>query len=258
LLNSDNKITILVVEDNLDVLKYIRGLLENDYRILEAFNGKEGKDSSIKYMPDLIISDIMMPVMDGFQLCKELRADKRISHIPVILLTALATNKDKIDGYEFGADDYIMKPFDANVLIARVRNLIKQREKLREHFRNQWLIDIEKKSISSMDKNFLKRINEVICNNLANSQFGVEAFASEFGLSRITLHKKLLALVGESPGELIRRIRLNCAADLIKNSNHNISEIALEVGYKNPSHFSEAFKNQFGTSPIQYRRNFSE
>jgi len=257
LFTDEEKSIVLIIEDNSDVRNFMRGFLQKEYTVIEAVDGEDGFSKSIKHIPDLIISDIMMPKLDGFQLCEKLKTDERTSHIPIILLTAKATNQDKIKGYETGADDYIMKPFDANVLSVRVKNLITQRKKLREHFKKEGLLDLENKNLTPVDKSFLQKVNDIINKNLSDASFGVEAFASEIALSRVTLHKKLIALVGESPGELIKRIRLTKAAKLIENNTGNISEIALEVGFSNPGHFAEAFKKQFGVTPSQYRQNFT-
>jgi len=199
----------------------------------------------------------MMPKMDGFQLCEKLKTDERTSHIPVILLTAKATSKDKIEGYETGADDYIMKPFDAKELKVRIKNLIDQRKKLREHFLKEGIFNLDNKNIISIDKKFLEKAVKIINEHLSDSLFGVESFASELAIGRTSLHKKVIALVGEPPGELIKRIRLSKAGILLKNKTGNISEIALEVGFNNPAYFSECFKKQFGVTPSQYQRNFT-
>jgi len=252
-----NKPLLLIVEDNSDVRKYIISHLEEDYRIQNAVDGEDGLQEALKHIPDLIISDIMMPKMDGFKLCEKLKTDERTSHIPVILLTAKATSKDKTEGYETGADDYIMKPFDANVLKARVKNLIEQRRKLREHFKKEGLIELEDKEITSIDKKFLEKTVKIINEHLSDTSFGVESFASELAMGRTSLHKKIVALVGEPPSELIKRIRLSKAGILLKNKLVNISEVALEGGFNNPAYFSECFKKQFGVTPSQYQHNFT-
>ena len=190
--------------------------------------------------------------MDGFQLCEKLKTDERTSHIPVILLTAKATNQDKIEGLETGADDYIMKPFDADLLKVRIRNLIEQRRKLREHFKKEGLIELEDKEITSIDKKFLQKAVEIINKNLSDTSFGVEMFAEEVSMSRRNLDRKLVALTGDSPGDLIRRLRLIYASKLLMQKFGNISEIALEVGFSNPAYFSKCFREQFGITPSEY------
>lgn len=244
--------TMLIVEDNSDVRKYITVILENQYEIYEAKDGEEGLEQSFKLIPDLIISDIMMPKMDGFQMCKRLKSDERTSHIPIIMLTAKATMQDKVSGLELGADDYIMKPFEAEELKARISNLLEQRKRLQQHFRKYGLTDIDEKQLLPIDQKFLQNAVDVISKHISDTSFSVEVFADKLAVSRSLLFKKIEALFGESPNELIRRIRLNKAARLIERNTGNISEIALEVGFNNPSYFAECFKKQFGVSPSQY------
>jgi DNA-binding response OmpR family regulator len=258
LLETDDKPLLLIVEDNSDVRKYIISHLEEDYRIQDAIDGKDGLQEALKHIPDLIISDIMMPKMDGFELCEKLKTDERTSHIPVILLTAKATSKDKTEGYDTGADDYIMKPFDAEVLNARIKNLIEQRRKLREHFKKEGLIEFDDKEIKSIDKKFLQKAVEIINKHLSDTSFSVEMFAGEVSMSRRNLDRKLVALTGEPPSDLIRRVRLMHAAKLIAQNFGNISEIALEVGFSNPAYFSKCFREQFGKTPSEYENNHSK
>jgi len=245
---------LLIVEDNSDVRYYIKDNLKKFYRILEAADGEEGWQKSIEQIPDLIISDVMMPKMDGFKLCEKLKTDEKTSHIPVILLTAKAAKRDKIEGYETGADDYIMKPFEPDELRARIRNLIEQRKRLHEHFQKDGILEIDKTRITSVDKKFLMKAFEIINKNLSDSSFTVEAFASGLFVSKSLLHKKITSLTGEPPVELIRRVRLKKAAELIEKKFGNLSEIALEVGFNNPAYFSECFKKQFGIPPSHYRQ----
>jgi signal transduction histidine kinase/ligand-binding sensor domain-containing protein/CheY-like chemotaxis protein len=256
-LTQQDKASLLIVEDNTDVRQFIRGVLDDDYLIFEAVDGEEGFNKAIEIIPDLIISDVMMPKMDGFEMCEKLKSDERTSHIPVIMLTAKATNKDKITGYSTGADDYIMKPFDEKVLQARVINLIEQRKKLREHFKKEGLFSIDDKELTPIDKIFLQKVIEVVNNHISDTLFGVELFASDLAVSRSLLHKKLVSLIGEPPSELIKRIRLTKAAKLLENKTGNISEIALEVGFNNPAYFSDCFRKQFGELPLKYQQRFS-
>ena len=246
---------LLIVEDNSDVRSYIKDNLKTDYRILEAADGEDGWDKSTAQIPDLIVSDVMMPKMDGFKLCEKLKTDERTSHIPMILLTAKAAKEDKLAGYETGADEYLMKPFDTDELKSRIKNLISQRKRLQQHFRKQGLIGIDQQKITSVDKKFLQKSIDIINKHISDSSFSVEMLAEELAISRSGLQKKIQSLIGETPGDLIRRIRLNEAAELIKHKFGNLSEIALEVGYNNPAHFSEAFKRQFGVAPSQYLQN---
>ncbi len=245
---------LLIVEDNVDVRNYIKGYLEESYKIIEAVNGNDGFHKSLQSSPDLIVSDVMMPEMDGFELCEKLKTDERTSHIPIILLTAKASGQDKIGGLEMGADDYIMKPFDAEELQVRIKNLIDQRKKLREHFKKEGLVNLDNKNITSIDKKFLKKILEIIDSHISDSGFSIDKLADEIGLSRSQLHRKLVSLIGESPGDLTRRIRLYKAAKLIEEKFGNISEIALEIGFSNPANFAQSFRHQFGVSPSEYEK----
>jgi AraC-like DNA-binding protein len=194
----------------------------------------------------------MMPKMDGFQLCGKLKGDARTSHIPVIMLTAKATSDDKIHGLEIGADDYIMKPFEAGELEARIRNLIEQRRRLHEHFRTYGFVEMAEKNVTSVDQKFLRNAVEVIEEHIPDTSFSVEVFAEEMAVSRSLLLRKIESLLGEPPSELIKRRRMNKAAKLIEARAGNVSEIALEVGFSNPSYFAECFRKQFGCTPTQY------
>jgi parallel beta-helix repeat protein len=256
-LEEDSLPLLLIVEDNADVRKYIINNLYKDYRLLEAIDGEDGWNKSIEFTsggPDLIITDVMMPKMDGFKFCEKLKTDERTSHIPVILLTAKAAKQDKLEGYEIGADDYIMKPFEPDELKARIKNLIEQRKRLHEHFRNKGIFELNESKITPIDKKFLQRALDIITKNISNSSFTVEVLAENLAVSRSLLSKKMVALTGDPPRELIRRIRLKKASELIEKKFGNLSEIALEVGFDNPAYFSEAFKKQFGVPPSQYQQ----
>jgi YesN/AraC family two-component response regulator len=196
----------------------------------------------------------MMPKMDGFKLCEKLKTDEKTSHIPVILLTAKAAKENKQVGYEIGADDYIMKPFEPDELKVRIKNLIEQRKRLQDHFKRQGIAEIEHQKVTSFDKRFLQKLLDVIKNKLSDSEFSVEILSDDLSISRSVLQRKVYSLTGESPVELIRRIRLNRAAELIENKFGNISEIALEVGFSNPAYFADCFKKQYGVTPTQYQR----
>ena len=252
--DSPDKPILLIVEDNHEVRNYIINILTADYNIIEAKDGKGGMLQAFEQIPHLIISDIMMPGIDGLQLCSQLKSDTRTSHIPIILLTAKSGLPDKIEGLETGADDYIMKPFEAAELKARIKNLLEQRKRIHEHFRKHGLL-FDDTNITSLDQRFLQQAFNSIDKNFTDSNFSVKKMANELALSRSLLHKKLIALVGESPSDLIRRIRLNKAAKLIEQKAYNISEIAFEVGFNNPSYFAKCFLNQFGFSPSQYHQN---
>ncbi len=257
IMNTDKPI-LLIVEDNTDVRNYITGYFEKDYILIEAADGSDGLEKSLQYIPDIIISDVMMPKMDGFKLLEKLKTDEKTSHIPVVLLTAKASDQYKIEGLQIGADDYMMKPFDALELQVRVRNLIEQRKRLREHFKKEGIFEIRDEKLTLIDKQFLKKGIEIINLNLSNNSFSVEVFAEKIAMSRSQLHRKLIAVIDESPGGLIRRIRMTTAAKLIKQKFGNISEIALEVGYNNPANFTRSFTKQFGISPSEYQNKKSK
>jgi signal transduction histidine kinase/DNA-binding response OmpR family regulator len=249
---------LLIVEDNADVRNYIAGSIKIGFRILEATDGEDGWTKSVEHIPDIIVSDVMMPRMDGFTLCAKLKTDERTSHIPIILLTAKASGEDRIEGLNTGADDYILKPFEPDELKARIRNLIEQRKRVHEYFRKHGLFEITGEKITPVDQKFLRNTISVITKHMSDAAFGVVSLANEMGVSRSVLLKKIEALVGEPPNELIKTARLNKAAQLIDGKFGNISEIALEVGFNNPSYFAECFKKQFGCSPSQYHRNSVE
>jgi signal transduction histidine kinase/DNA-binding response OmpR family regulator len=254
-MESTGKPVLLIVEDNPDVRKYISMILGDYYQIIEAEDGDEGLKKSIDKIPDLIISDIMMPKMDGFKMCTILKSDERTSHIPIIMLTAKATVEDKISGLELGADSYIMKPFDALELKARIKNLLEQRNRLHDHFRKYGLVDSEITTFTPADQMFLRKAVDLISKHISDPQFSVQLLSENLGMSRSLLVKKTEALFGDPPVELIRRIRLNKALKLLERKVGNVSEIAIEVGFNNPSYFAECFKKQFGVTPSQFQQN---
>jgi signal transduction histidine kinase/ligand-binding sensor domain-containing protein/DNA-binding response OmpR family regulator len=256
-INSDSS-TLLIVEDNADLRIYIKSILNSQYRIKEAKNGKDGLEKALTILPDLIISDVMMPIMDGFDFCKKIKTDERVSHIPVILLTARANMKSKIQGLDTGADDYIIKPFDETELNARVKNLIAQRQHLRARFGQDILMPLKDITITSVDERFLSRAVDVIGENLTNPELGPDFLGAKLGASRSQLHRKLKAIVNLSTTEFIRSIRLRRAAELVKNNFGSMTEIAYEVGFNNPAHFSRYFRLQFGCTPNKFRQKNSQ
>jgi DNA-binding response OmpR family regulator len=243
---------VLIVEDNPDVTTYIRSFLDQDYRIITASNGKEGWQKALAKYPDLIISDVMMPEMDGFELCKKIKTDQRTSHIPVILLTAKTDLNSKIEGLEFGADDYISKPFEADELKVRSKNLIEQRNRLREKFTRMIEIKPGEVTASSMDEQFLERLITVSEKHLSESGYSTENLAREVGVSRSQLNRKLRALTDLSTHGFILNMRLKRAAQLLKMKAGSVSEVAYTVGFNSPANFSKAFKNQYGKSPRDF------
>ncbi len=243
---------ILVVEDNADMRAYIRHELEGRYKVLEAQNGKEGLEKATEIIPDLVISDVMMPEMDGFVLCDRLKSDERTSHIPIILLTAKAAREDKLAGLQTGADDYLTKPFDAVELQARVKNLIAVRRKLQEKFRGKIALRPSEISVESADEAFLKKVVIAAEAHLEDEMFSPEDLAREVGMSRAQFYRKLRALTGQPAGLFIRSLRLERAADLLKQGAGNITEIAYKVGFSSHPYFSKCFHEHFGMSPKDF------
>ncbi len=254
----DNVPLVLIVEDENDIRKFIKDNLSKDYKILESVNGKEGFEKSIEFIPDLIVSDIIMPQMDGIELCKNVKTDERTSHIPLILLTAKSSAENKLEGLETGADDYLTKPFNISELQIRISNLIEQRRKLRERFRKEILLEPKDISVTSADEKFLHRVSDIIEKHISDYHFSVDDFAGEIGMSRMQLHRKLNAVTGQAASDFIRNFRLRRAAKLLKGRHGNIGEIAYDVGFNNPSYFSECFKKLFGTLPSEYVRASAE
>jgi DNA-binding response OmpR family regulator len=217
--------------------------------VLEARDGAEGVEKARESVPDLIISDVMMPTMDGYELCKTLKLDERTSHVPVILLTAKAGQENKIEGLETGADDYLTKPFDAKELLVRVKNLIELRWKLRERFSVGQALKPGEIAVTSIDDTFLRKAMGVVEKGLGDETFSVEDFAREVGMSRSQLHRKLTALTGQSPSDFIRYMRLHRAMELLRKSAGTVSEVAYAVGFSGVSYFTKCFREQFGTLP---------
>ena len=243
---------ILIVEDNADVRKYLRKLIKADYKIREASNGVEGFKKAIKFIPDLIISDLMMPIMDGVELCKKLKTDEKTGHIPVILLTAKASVESRIEGLETGADDYLTKPFNRKELQVRVANLINQREQLRKRYSRAISLYPQQTKIESADERFLKRAIGLIEKNMSDADFNVQTLRKELGMSKTQLHRKFTALTDQAPGEFIRTYRLRKAAQLLAAKQENVSQIAFAVGFNNLSYFARCFREQFGMPPSSY------
>lgn len=256
-LQNGNPPIILIIDDNADMRSYIREILVEAYRIIDAPNGSDGLKKAIELIPDLIVTDVMMPELDGYALCQKLKTDERTSHIPVILLTAKADQKAKIEGYETGADDYITKPFNHDELRIRIKNLIEQREELRQRFNKNISLGPGELAITSADEKFLTRTIKIIDDHIEDPNLNAEFFAKEIGLSRSQLHRKLKALTDLSASEFIRSYRLNFSRQLLDKQYGNIAEITYAVGFSNPSYFAECFKKQFGVLPSEYANNKS-
>ncbi len=250
---ANGKEIILLVEDNQDIRKYIAEQLEHNYHLLEAEDGLEGFEMAQRYQPDLIITDVMMPGKDGYQLSKELRIEEKTSHIPIIMLTAKAAMDNKIEGLETGIDDFLIKPFNVKELSARITNLIKQRKELRKKFSKSTIIKPSDVSAISVDQEFLQKILKIIEEHFEEENFSVGDLAEKVNMSVSQLNRKLNSLIDQPAGQLIRSLKLNRAADLIKNNAGSISEICYKLGFSDQAYFSRAFKKQFGCNPREYR-----
>lgn len=251
-LNKKNKKTILLVEDNEDIRFYLKDNLKKLYHLEEAANGKEAWEKLKSVNPDLVVSDIMMPVMDGIELARKIKNETATAHIPIILLTAMGSEEKQLEGYNIGVSDYITKPFIFNILASRIKNLLAQQKLLQKKFHKQIEVNPAEVTITSVDENFLKQALEIVEKNISNADFSVEDFSSEIFMNRVTLYRKIHALTGKTPIEFIRSIRLKRAAQLLEKSGKSIAEIAYEVGFNNPKNFSKFFKEEFLVQPSQY------
>jgi DNA-binding response OmpR family regulator len=248
-----DKTIILVVEDNADVREYIKDSLENEYYIEEAANGEQGLRKAENIIPDLVISDIMMPKMDGTELTRRLKNDERTSHIPIILLTAKSEQKSKLEGLETGADAYLIKPFDTKELRIRIKNLINLRRKLQQKFSHGKIVTIkgEDKKLSGLDEKFMKKVIEVIEKHISEEEFSIENFGKEVGMSRMQTHRKLKALTGKSASNYIRSVKLFKAKEMIREHEATIAEIAYSLGFSSPAYFTRCFKEEYGYPPSE-------
>ena len=248
---------IIIAEDNPDLLELLEESLSGHFRIAKAKNGKEAFDLTISLSPDLILSDIMMPEMDGIELCKNIKQDIRTSHVPVVLLSALSTIQDKISGIESGADAYVPKPFDENFLIAQVNNLLDSRKMLRALFVSKQDVWDNETNFLSIDKKMIEKAINTVEENISNCDFTVEDLAKNLNLSRTHLHRKLKSLTNQSATEFIRNIRLKRAVELMKSGDYRINEIGFAVGFNSHNYFTKAFKKQYEKSPSDYiKENF--
>jgi DNA-binding response OmpR family regulator len=245
----------MIVEDSEDVRTYLSELLKNNYKILLAENGLKGLDTALEFLPDLIISDVMMPEIDGIEFCKRIKSDWRTSHIPVVLLTAKASIENKIEGLDTGADDYITKPFSSRELSVRIKNILAQRILLREKFGKGSRIKPENFTPNKADQEFIVNAINIVEKYISDPEFDSEKFAKEIFLSRSQLHRKILNISGQSTGEFIRTIRLKKAAALLLEKKLSVTQIAFEIGFSSPSHFTKAFKQMFDCLPSEYLNN---
>ncbi len=244
--------TVLIVEDHAEVRGFLRDHLEKYYSVIEAQNGREGLEKATASVPDLVLSDVMMSPMNGYELCRALKTNEGTCHIPIVLLTAKATREDKLHGLDTGADCYLIKPFDALELLMQVRNLIDQRRRLRERFSGPVVLKPSEVGVAPMDEAFLTKVLTVVQNNLQDPNFDVERLGREVGLSRSQLHRKLRALTNQPPTLMIRSIRLQRAAALLAQKTGSVAEIAYFVGFNSQAYFAKCFREQFGCSPKEY------
>lgn len=246
-----NRPTVLIIDDNTDIRQYERTLLQDEYIVLEAADGKEGLSVAIKEVPDLVICDVMMPVMDGLEFTKQLKTNTATSHIPVIMLTAKNLEEHRAEGYEHGADSYITKPFHSKVLLARIENLLRQRQLLKNLYQGtkEAEKEISEAHLEDRDKQFLKQLQAIIQKNLSDSEFGVEDMGQQIGLSRVQLYRKVKAMTGSSVVDLLRKARLAKARRLLETRSMSVSEVAYEVGFSAPSYFTKCFKDEYGMLP---------
>ncbi|MEP0305240.1 MAG: DNA-binding response regulator, partial [Maribacter dokdonensis] len=245
--------TILIVEDNTELRIYLKNKLRADYTVVEAENGKIGLQIALKGIPDIIITDVIMPEMDGFEFCKQIKEDLKTSHIPVIMLTAKAMSSDKIKGIDSGADAYLNKPFEMKLLKSYINRLIESRQQFLENNINDknkiTLLD----NTSNLDKTFMQKVLDYVNENLGEPDLNVEHLADDMSLSRSQLYRKIKAITGMTANELIRKIRLKKAKQMIESGSDSISEVGFKVGFSSASYFSKCFKNEFGILPTELK-----
>jgi CheY-like chemotaxis protein/anti-sigma regulatory factor (Ser/Thr protein kinase) len=254
-LNKLQKI-ILIAEDHADVRKYTASNFKPEYQVVETENGKEAYERAIECIPDIIISDLLMPVMNGDAFCKKIKKDERTSHIPFILLTAVTSKESEKEALKAGADDYITKPFDINILKLKVDNLLSLRDALRDKYKNDFLLQPSPVILVSPDEKFLKKALDKVEQNINNIDYDIETFASDVGVSRMQLYRKLEALTNMTVKEFIRNIRIKRAAQLLEQNKATVSEIIYQVGFRDMAYFRKCFREQYGTSPSEYAEKF--
>ena len=250
--------TVLIVDDNADIRTYLRSILRGQYRVLEAEDGKRGLELARELVPDLIVSDVMMPVMNGLEFCQQVKKDGISSHIPVILLTARALEKHQIEGYESGADAYITKPFSPELLLARIDNLLQSRHQLKDLWSMKSATNATAPSETApapIEDAFISRFKSLVEERLSDSKLSVEDLAADMGLSRVQLYRKVKALTGSTPIDLLRKARLSHAQQLLQESKLTVSEVAYQVGFASPSYFTKCYKDEFGTVPGEARKS---
>lgn len=244
---------VLIIDDNNGMRAYLRSILQDKYNVSEATNGEQGLEKARREVPKLVVCDVMMPVMDGLEFTKRLKEDTATSHIPVVLLTARSLSEQRKEGYDTGADSYITKPFSGQVLLSRIENLLRSRIMLRSVFAGDKQETEEEEKLNEADKTFVGRLRTAIQENLGDSDFSVERLGEEIGLSRVQLYRKVKALTGQTPVELLRKARLTKARQLLEKTEKSVSEIAYEVGFTSPSYFNKCFKDEFDINPSSLR-----
>lgn len=250
--SSHTKPLALIVEDNADVRFYIKSLLKSEFEIVEAAEGQSGLHKAMKHVPDIIISDIMMDGMNGFDMCRQIKQNLTTSHIPVILLTACTQDEQRATGYECGADSFISKPFNEEVLRIRVKKIIENRETLKEYFKQNLTFGGKKESVTEIDQSFMSKFKKIIEDNLIDSDLNIDNIGKNLGLSRVQLYRKIKSLTNYAPNELVRIIRLKAAEQQFINSEKTISEVAYETGFSSPSYFTKCFKEYYNESPTDF------
>lgn len=248
----NSKPTLLIVEDNPDVQTYLGKELGKEYSLIQEYDGKRGLAAAIQYIPDIIVSDIMMPEMEGTEFCKELKSNENTSHIPLIFLTAKASDADQIEGYNLGAEAYVMKPFNVDILSAQIKSVLENRTILQNRLGTIKKIDQLQEEVTSMDNGFLEKVVEKITLHIEDTDFGSDELALALGISQRQLYRKLKGISGSTVHEFITKVKMNQAEELLKNSDFSISQIAYKVGFSEPSNFSRTFSKHFGCSPSQY------
>ena len=249
--------TVMVVEDNADMRHYILSCVSPHYNTIECPSGKDGIEKAIHFLPDIILSDLMMPGMDGMEMCLKLKTDIRTSHIPVIMITARTTVQDIESGYINGADDYITKPFSPRVLLARISNILKQRERLKEAYGKHFSLESLGVETTSLDERFMQKAYELLGANITNVDLTIDNFCKELGMSRSNVYRKINAITGLAPNEFIRNFRLEMAAKMLKESDMSVSEVYAAVGFNTHAHFSSCFRKKYGMSPSEYKKSVS-
>lgn len=249
---------LLIADDNSDFRDFIKGLFSDSYQVITAADGNEAFKRTLEFVPNLILSDVMMPEMDGYAFCRKIRSDIRTSHIPVILLTAKNSEENRYEGIEAGADDYIAKPFNIEMLSLKIAKIVEKQKKLQQSFKNKITISTTDIEITSMDEKFVKKAVSIVEQNISNTEFLVSDLSQEMNMSRVYFYKKILALTNKTPSEFIRFIRLKRAAELLGKSQLFVNEIAFQVGFNDPKYFRKYFKEEFGMSPNDYKKHHAE